>query len=123
MPQEIRVVLTLPHEDQVCSGHEQRDERAADRGTGERIRADAEPTAVISGVVLPPELLVGVQLLVEKASMAWLQTGLLHDGNVAVRFGPTSGTLCIGVRETGPPPQSGRTRARFSAHTGPRIAL
>jgi hypothetical protein len=56
VPEEIRIVALHPHENEVCGGHEVRDERTALRGTRERISAHAEPAAVVVGVVFLPEL-------------------------------------------------------------------
>jgi len=62
VPEQVRVVPLLPDEDQVCRGHEVGDERAAGRGARKRVRAHAEPPAVVATVVLLPELLVRLEV-------------------------------------------------------------
>ena len=106
MPQEIRVVGLLPDENQVRGGHEVGDERAAARGTGERIGADAEPATVVGAVVFRPELLVGEELLVEKASPSRLEAAVLHakqasrsrKGQVPPRSCSKAGPVCALTR-------------------------
>jgi len=87
MPEEIRIVGLLPDEDQVGGGHEVGPEGAGARRTWKRIRAHADPTAVVRAVVLRPELLVGEQLFVEKAASARLvEAALLHGERLAARI-------------------------------------
>jgi hypothetical protein len=62
VPEEIRIVTLFPDEDEVGRGHELRDERAARSRTGKRIGPDAMPAAVISAVVLLPEVFVRLVL-------------------------------------------------------------
>jgi hypothetical protein len=57
VPEQVRVVELLPHEDEVRGRHEVGHERAAARGTRKRIGADAEPAGVILAAVLLPQLL------------------------------------------------------------------
>jgi hypothetical protein len=64
VPEEIRVVPFLPHEDEVRSGHEDGDERARRGRAREGIGANAEPAGVIVVGVVGPELLVFLEQLV-----------------------------------------------------------
>src|SRR5204863_4449819 len=64
--QEVWVVPLLPDQDQVGRGHELGDEVAAVRRARERIRANAEPAAVVPARVVRPELLDLPELRVGK---------------------------------------------------------
>ena len=80
MPKEIRVVALLPHEDEVCRGHEIGHEGAALRGAGEGIRAYAVPATVVSGADALPEVLVGLEpdIREHRATRTKLR---LHEGH------------------------------------------
>src|SRR5919198_1618885 len=54
VPEKVRVVALLPHEDEVRGGHEVGDERAVLRGARERVGADAEPTGVVVAAFVRP---------------------------------------------------------------------
>src|SRR5262249_31093384 len=94
--EEIRIVLHFPHEDEVRSGHEVGNKCAPLRGTRKRVRLDAEPPAVVGAVILRPQLLVGEELLIEKARPPGLKATLLHSEKLAARGAATSGMLGVG---------------------------
>ena len=56
--QQVRVVLLLPHEDQVRRRHEVGHVRAAGRRARKRVGADAEPAVAATCVIVEPELLL-----------------------------------------------------------------
>ena len=85
MVQEVRVVALLPHEDEVRRGHEDRDEIAAVRRARERIRANAEPAAVVPARVVRPELVDRPELLVGKDRATKLDPAFLHAIRLPVR--------------------------------------
>jgi predicted acylesterase/phospholipase RssA len=83
VPEEVRVVALLPDEHEVCGGHEVGDEGAAFGGAGERIRANAEPAAVLPVVVTLPQLLVELEIGVREHRGAGTKFRL-HAGTIAL---------------------------------------
>ena len=81
VPEEVRVVAFLPDEHEVRSGHELGDERAPGGRTRERISADAPPAAVVTSVVLAPELLLLVEVLERDADRLECRS-LLHASTI-----------------------------------------
>ena len=61
--QQVRVVALLPHEDEVCGGHELCDELAPRRRARKRVGGDAEPAGVVGVGVVGPELFLFEELL------------------------------------------------------------
>jgi hypothetical protein len=82
--EEIRVVALFPDEDQVGCRHENGHELASGGRARERICADAEPAAVITGGVVRPELLDLPDLLVSEDYPARLDPALLHPRRLPV---------------------------------------
>jgi predicted acylesterase/phospholipase RssA len=83
MPEEVRVVAYLPHEDEVRSRHEVSDERAPLGRAWEGIRSHAEPSAVITVVVPLPELLVRFEVDIGEHGRAGAEFRL-HGGTIAL---------------------------------------
>ena len=80
MPEEVRVVALLPHQDEMRRRHEHGDERAAVRGARERVGLDAEPPLTAGGIVITPQLFVDVFDEVVDDDRAGTKLGL-HVGN------------------------------------------
>jgi len=62
VPQQVRIVQFLPHEDEVRRRHELGDERAARGRTRKRIGANAVPARAVVVVVVLPELFFAEEL-------------------------------------------------------------
>ena len=103
----------------MCRRHEVGDEPTAGCRTGKRIRANAEPAAVVAAVVVFPEVLVRLQIQVGQ-----------HNGT-APRLRPTGATIATWVRspnvtsESSSPGRDQRdpARARVSEATAGEPAL
>jgi len=82
VPEEVRVVAYLPHEDEVRRRHEVRDEPASLGRAREGVRAHTEPSAVITVVVPLPELLVRFEVDIGEHGRAGAEFRL-HGGTIA----------------------------------------
>ena len=111
--QQVGIVPLLPDEDQMRGGHEDRHERAARRGTRERVRPDAEPATVIGAVFASPEFLFPGELLLGQSRSARFDPALLHREKATRHGGSSSGTL-------GPGPGS-LVRSRSRVGRGARL--
>ena len=108
--QEVRVVVLLPHEDQVRRGHELGDERAAGGRARERIRAHAEPPVVVTTLVVLPQL-----------DVFELGDAVLENDLPALHRAQGSDRVRVSGRPA-PGRQSGTGRPSWSARYGPDLA-
>ena len=74
---EVRIVRLFPHEYQVSGGHEACNERAPRGRTGEGVRPDAEPAAVVC-LLASPQLFLPAELPLGENGVPRLDAALLH---------------------------------------------
>src|SRR3954463_4852728 len=117
--EEVRIVRLLPHEDQVSGGHEACDKCAPGGGTGEWIRPDAEPAAVVC-LLAAPQLFLPAELPLGEDGVPRLDAALLHREKATRLDRASFGHSRSGVRQPARSrSRAGVGRASSRAHRAP----